>query len=148
MTARSSNPDSADAPILLRGDIDGIALLSLNRPQQRNTLSEAMLTALAGEFASIAADKNVRAVILSHNGRLRIDLPDQAAHAPISVREAAKEASGAVLTDDEVRSFERSNIVAALKACGGKVFGRGGAAELLDMKPTTLASRIKALKIG
>jgi len=89
-----------------------------------------------------------RAVILSHNGRLRIDLPDQAAHAPISVREAAKEASGAVLTDDEVRSFERSNIVAALKACGGKVFGRGGAAELLDMKPTTLASRIKALKIG
>ena len=68
MTARSSNPDSAEAPILLRGDIDGIALLSLNRPQQRNTLSEAMLTALAGEFASIAADKNVRAVILSHNG--------------------------------------------------------------------------------
>jgi enoyl-CoA hydratase/carnithine racemase len=68
MTARSSNPDSADAPILLRGDIDGIALLSLNRPQQRNTLSEAMLTALAGEFASIAADDKVRAVILSHNG--------------------------------------------------------------------------------
>ena len=68
MTARSNNPDSADAPILLRGDIDGIALLSLNRPQQRNTLSEAMLTALAGEFAAIAADKKVRAVILSHNG--------------------------------------------------------------------------------
>ena len=68
MTARSSNPDSADAPVLLRGDIDGIALLSLNRPQQRNTLSEAMLTALAGEFASIAADDKVRAVILSHNG--------------------------------------------------------------------------------
>jgi enoyl-CoA hydratase/carnithine racemase len=68
MTVRSNNPDSADAPILLRGDIDGIALLSLNRPQQRNTLSEAMLTALAGEFAAIAADRKVRAVILSHNG--------------------------------------------------------------------------------
>jgi enoyl-CoA hydratase/carnithine racemase len=68
MTARSSSPDTANAPILLRGDIDGIALLSLNRPQQRNTLSEAMLTALAGEFASIAADSKVRAVILSHNG--------------------------------------------------------------------------------
>ncbi|HVV80736.1 MAG TPA: enoyl-CoA hydratase [Pseudolabrys sp.] len=68
MTARTSSPDTANAPILLRGDIDGIALLSLNRPQQRNTLSEAMLTALAGEFAAIAADKNVRAVVLSHNG--------------------------------------------------------------------------------
>ena len=43
MTARSSSPDSATSPVLLRGDIDGIALLSLNRPQARNTLSEAML---------------------------------------------------------------------------------------------------------
>lgn len=68
MTARSSTTDSANAPILLRGDIDGIALLSLNRPQQRNTLSEAMLTALAGEFAAIAADSQVRAVVISHNG--------------------------------------------------------------------------------
>jgi transcriptional regulator with GAF, ATPase, and Fis domain len=88
-----------------------------------------------------------RAVILSHNGRLRIDLPDQIAHAPVAVRDAAKEASGVVLTDDEVRAYERANIVAALKASGGKVFGPGGAAELMDMKPTTLASRIKALKI-
>jgi len=86
-----------------------------------------------------------RAVILSHNGRLRIDLPDQTAHAPVTVREAAKEA--VVLTDDEIRAYERANIIAALKASGGKVFGRGGAAELMDVKPTTLASRIKALKI-
>jgi enoyl-CoA hydratase/carnithine racemase len=68
MTARGNSPNTANAPILLRNDIDGIALLSLNRPQQRNALSEAMLTALAGEFAAIAADKNVRTVILSHNG--------------------------------------------------------------------------------
>ena len=52
-----------------------------------------------------------------------------------------------VLTDDEVRAFERANIIAALKTSGGKVFGPGGAAELMDIKPTTLASRIKALKI-
>src|ERR1700681_355490 len=68
MTARSTSPDSATSPALLRGDIDGIALLSLNRPQARNTLSEAMLAALQGEFASIAGDDQVRAVIISHNG--------------------------------------------------------------------------------
>jgi enoyl-CoA hydratase/carnithine racemase len=68
MTARSSSPDSATSPVLLRGDIDGIALLSLNRPQARNTLSEAMLAALYGEFDSIARDDQVRAVIISHNG--------------------------------------------------------------------------------
>jgi transcriptional regulator with GAF, ATPase, and Fis domain len=38
--------------------------------------------------------------------------------------------------------------MAALQASGGKVFGPGGAAELLDVKPTTLASRIKTLGIA
>ena len=52
-----------------------------------------------------------------------------------------------VLTDDDRRERDRSNIMAALAACGGKVFGRGGAAELLDVKPTTLASRMKTLGI-
>ena len=39
-------------------------------------------------------------------------------------------------------------IQAALDACHGKVFGPGGAADLLDLKPTTLASRMKALGIA
>src|ERR1017187_1461355 len=68
MTACSSSPDSATSPVLLRGDIDGIALLSLNRPQARNTLSEATLAALHDQFASIARDDQVRAVVISHNG--------------------------------------------------------------------------------
>jgi len=68
MTARSTNPDTETSPVLLRGDIDGIALLSLNRPQARNTLSEAMLDALHDEFTAIATDNDVRAVIVSHNG--------------------------------------------------------------------------------
>jgi enoyl-CoA hydratase/carnithine racemase len=68
MTARSSSPDSATSPVLLRGDIDGVALLSLNRPHARNTLSEATLAALHDQFAAIAKDDQVRAVIISHNG--------------------------------------------------------------------------------
>jgi transcriptional regulator with GAF, ATPase, and Fis domain len=43
---------------------------------------------------------------------------------------------------------EHDGIVAALKQTGGKIFGLGGAAELLGMKPTTLASRITALKLN
>ena len=64
MTAHSTSSDAA----VLRGDIDGIALLSLNRPASRNALSEAMLSALETEFTAIAADKSVRTVIISHNG--------------------------------------------------------------------------------
>jgi enoyl-CoA hydratase/carnithine racemase len=64
----NKRPSDFGDSVLLRGDVDGIALLSLNRPQQRNTLSESMLTALAAEFAAIADDRSVRAVIISHNG--------------------------------------------------------------------------------
>ena len=67
MTAHSKTADPA-AAVLLRGDIDGIALLSLNRPKGRNTLTEAMLAALSGEIGKIAADPNVRAVIISATG--------------------------------------------------------------------------------
>jgi hypothetical protein len=37
--------------------------------------------------------------------------------------------------------------VNALKRMGGKIYGPGGAAEILDMRPTTLASKIAPLKI-
>ncbi|HMK78371.1 MAG TPA: enoyl-CoA hydratase [Xanthobacteraceae bacterium] len=55
-------------PVLLREDTDGIAILTLNRPQQRNSLSEALIAALASMLADIAADKRVRAVVLAANG--------------------------------------------------------------------------------
>ena len=58
------------------------------------------------------------------------------------------DARPAVMTSSEMRDHERANILAALEACAGKVFGPGGAAEMLDIKPTTLASRIKALGIA
>jgi len=90
-----------------------------------------------------------RAAILSQNGRLRIDLPD--ASVVQIARGAARQkadASPAVMTSSEMRDHERANILAALEGCAGKVFGPGGAAEMLDIKPTTLASRIKALGIA
>jgi PAS domain S-box-containing protein len=90
-----------------------------------------------------------RAAILSQNGRLRIDLPDGSGMlAPTGFARQAVDARPAVMTSSEMRDLERANILAALEACAGKVFGPGGAAELLDLKPTTLASRIKALGIA
>lgn len=59
---------SSAAPVLLRADVDGIAILSLNRPQTGNTLSEAMLAALAENLAAIGNDSRVRAVILCASG--------------------------------------------------------------------------------
>ena len=91
-----------------------------------------------------------RAAILAQNGRLRIDLPIQqgGTELPAASRRPKNGAPQAIMTDDEMREHERNNILAALKASGGKVFGKNGAAELLAIKPTTLASRIKSLGIS
>ncbi|MCC5884347.1 MAG: sigma 54-interacting transcriptional regulator [Halomonas sp.] len=50
----------------------------------------------------------------------------------------------APLTEHEMTQHQRTNAVAALRVCGGKVSGAGGAAELLGLRPTTLRSRLKA----
>ncbi len=46
-----------------------------------------------------------------------------------------------------LKNAERELILNTLKFCGGKIRGAGGAAELLDINPTTLDSRIKKLGI-
>jgi transcriptional regulator with GAF, ATPase, and Fis domain len=86
-----------------------------------------------------------RAVITSTGGRINVELPSSPKAAQV-VEPVAPEADR-VRTDAEVRQLEADNIRAALKAAGGKVSGPGGAAQLLGVKPTTLASRIKALAI-
>jgi transcriptional regulator with GAF, ATPase, and Fis domain len=50
-----------------------------------------------------------------------------------------------VRTEQEVRDTERANVLAALNKTRWKVYGRGGAAELLGIKPGTLAARMKKL---
>jgi transcriptional regulator with GAF, ATPase, and Fis domain len=51
------------------------------------------------------------------------------------------------VTEEAWREREKENLVAALEAAHWRLYGPGGAAQLLGMKPTTLASRLKALGI-
>src|SRR5215469_15474157 len=66
-TAASPSGVASDST-LLREDVRGIAVLTLNRPQARNSLSEATLKALGDALAAIAHERAVRAVILAANG--------------------------------------------------------------------------------
>jgi enoyl-CoA hydratase/carnithine racemase len=59
---------AASDSTLLREDVRGVAVLTLNRPQARNSLCEAMLKALSNALAAIAHERAVRAVILAANG--------------------------------------------------------------------------------
>jgi enoyl-CoA hydratase/carnithine racemase len=56
------------APVLLRERDGDVAVLVLNRPSARNSLSEALLAELSAAFADIAADRTVRAVVVAANG--------------------------------------------------------------------------------
>ncbi len=53
-----------------------------------------------------------------------------------------------VLTEQESKNRDKQNIISALQACKGKVFGKNGAAERIGIKPTTLTSRIKKYNIN
>jgi transcriptional regulator with GAF, ATPase, and Fis domain len=78
-----------------------------------------------------------RAVLLSRSGRLVIPPLDTAPSLVCGEEEKIL----------PLREMETQHIIKALSRCRGKVSGKGGAAELLAVKPTTLYSKMKRLGI-
>lgn len=66
MPARQDPP--ANEPVLLRSDADGVATLTLNRPQARNALSQALMERMIAELDAIASDASVRVVVIAAAG--------------------------------------------------------------------------------
>jgi len=62
------SPGLDGRPPLLQDRVAGIAVLTLNRPERRNSLSEAMLAGFNERLATIANDRTVRAVVIAANG--------------------------------------------------------------------------------
>ncbi|AJD53631.1 DNA-binding protein Fis [Thalassospira xiamenensis M-5 = DSM 17429] len=92
-----------------------------------------------------------RAAILARDGKLNFDLPEPNRRETDPgnadpARDQINHAS-AILTEDDRRKREYDNIIRALETTRGRIFGPDGAAALLNVKPTTLASRIKKLRI-
>lgn len=93
-----------------------------------------------------------RAVITARDGCLNLDkaLPDGADQTfKKSSPQAAKIHAGSsrILQSGELQQLERANILRALECSDWRVAGKNGAAELLGMNPSTLNSRLRALKI-
>jgi formate hydrogenlyase transcriptional activator len=72
-----------------------------------------------------------RAMILSHSPALLIDLPD---HSPAPASPSMS-----------LEEMERMHIVSVMERTGWRVRGKNGAAEILQLKPTTLESKMKRL---
>ena len=65
----SAIAQATDEPILLRHDEGGIAHLTLNRPNQFNSLSSEMLETLFATLDAIAAEPAVRVVVIGGAGK-------------------------------------------------------------------------------
>ena len=68
MPVQASRALSPHQGMLLRDSVGSIAILTLNRPAARNSLSEAMIANLHAELTEISGDKEVRGVVIAANG--------------------------------------------------------------------------------
>ena len=149
---------SEDIPLLAMHFLD-VAARRLNCPNVALTdqaLEQLMAYGWPGNIREL---RNVieRALILSQHGPLRIDLVLGNSAAVASSRQTRRaddvveapghSAGSKVLSQVELARHERDNIIAALEQADWRISGIGGAAEILGVKPTTLASRLKRFGI-
>lgn len=91
-----------------------------------------------------------RAIITAATDRLRFTIPEavgRLADPLASKNEPDNDTTLGVMNYLELKELERENLILALKQTGYKIYGSDGAAVLLRVKPTTLVSRIKSMKI-
>ncbi len=87
-----------------------------------------------------------RAMIVSRGRALLFEIPQLGSEASKGAAPVPKGCDG-ILSESRMLELQRDNIVKALRACDGKLYGTDGAAALLEIKPSTLASRMKKFGI-
>src|ERR1700709_1731398 len=68
MNSQTARATAAPPPVLQRELLGNIAVLTLNRPEARNSLSEALIAELHEALTGIHDDPDVRAVVIAANG--------------------------------------------------------------------------------
>ena len=88
-----------------------------------------------------------RAAIGAKSGPLEFDLPKdwRPQQGASGTEEKSRSRTSGILNYGELKRQERDNLLAALQATRWRMSGPAGAAKLLGLRPTTLASKIKAL---
>ncbi|HXJ33859.1 MAG TPA: sigma 54-interacting transcriptional regulator [Candidatus Eisenbacteria bacterium] len=138
-----------DIPALVAHFVS-LAATRLGVPEPRVTREQCAVLGRHDWPGNVRELQNVveRAVILSRNGPLRLDLADPDGGADERPPERSTSADPhEIVPEAEWRRRERANVLAALRQTGGRIYGDGGAAELLQVKPSTLQSRLRTLGI-
>jgi formate hydrogenlyase transcriptional activator len=136
-----------DIPLLTHNFFN-LAAKKLNLPLPK--LTRANIIELQGYDwpGNIRELQNVieRAVITSRSGKVSFQLSKESKKQQSTTSNLIKsDASTHILTEVEMKTRDQENILNALNQCDWKITSSDGAAELLEMKPTTLHSKIKKM---
>ena len=89
-----------------------------------------------------------RAVIVSHGSKIALDPPETVKPGGRHARaQPLPNNSDRVIPEKDWRDRERANIIAALRQTNSRISGKSGAADLLAINASALASRIRSLGI-
>ena len=135
-----------DIPVLAAHFFEA-ACKRFNRPRLRLTESETNRLLGYDWPGNVRELQNVveRAVITARSGTLRFDISAGAEFRNLIQTDAQIPSHDRleVIPEKEMKSRKRENVAAALKLSKGRIYGPGGAAELLGISPTTLSARVK-----
>ncbi len=109
--------DGADGPV------DGVALVTIRRPEVLNALSFDLLDQLADAFEALDADPACRAIVLTGEG-------DRAFAAGADIRELARQTSISLLVEDRFAVWDRIGSVRKPLIAAVRGFALGGGCEL------------------
>lgn len=138
-----------DIPVLAQNFINR-SVKELGCPQPRLTNAGVVQLQNYDWPGNIRELRNVveRAVILARGGPLEFDLPAREHPASGATGAAAvAKPPPEYYTEAEMELRERENLLAVLHRANWKIKGAEGAAELLGVKPSTLLSRMKQMKL-
>jgi enoyl-CoA hydratase len=130
-TAPSATDQPADDPLVAvelpapgpGGAVDGVALVTIQRPDVLNALSFDLLDALADALDALDGDPACRAIVLTGAG-------DRAFAAGADIRELARQTSISLLVEDRFSAWDRIGAVRKPVIAAVRGFALGGGCEL------------------
>ncbi len=136
-----------DLPLLVNHFISKVCL-QLNKTQLKVSLGQMKLLEQYSWPGNIRELENIieRQIILAKADRISFD--ELITETLTTESNIQAPTTSKLMSAIEHKALEKWNIEQALKSCQGKIYGANGAAELLGLKPTTLASKIKKYKIN
>jgi enoyl-CoA hydratase len=120
---RTAFPAPAPASAAPLGHLDGVALVTIDRPEALNALSFDLLDALASALESLDADRNARAVVITGAG-------NRAFAAGADIRELASQSSASLRDGRRFEAWDRVWAVGLPLIAAVRGYALGGGCEL------------------